>query len=342
MFSLIDWGLKYLVDLLSFSFTEFVKWIMMTLALEKYLYILSTVKFRGVVNFFFYDSIKIFLILTVIIFIVSVIRSFFPPEKTKKILGEGKARGIFSNVLAALLGIVTPFCSCSAVPVFIGFVEAGIPLGVTFSFLISSPMVNEVALVMLWGLFGWQIALLYITTGVTVAIISGIVISKLKMEKYVEEYVFNIKMGYLEFENPTWEQRTKDALSYVREILKKIWLYVLGGIAIGAGMHGYAPTGWLAKYAGKNNPFAVFIAVIIGIPLYSNAAGTIPIVNELVNKLGLPMGTALAFMMSVTALSLPEFIILRKILKPKLLAAFAGIMAVTIILIGYLFNIVLS
>ncbi|OCZ50087.1 hypothetical protein A7D23_00530 [Dehalobacter sp. TeCB1] len=302
--------------------------------------ILESSQYKGAINFFFYDTMKIFLMLSVIIFIVSIIRSFFPPERTKKLLGEGKARGFLGNIFAALLGIVTPFCSCSAVPVFIGFVESGIPLGVTFSFLISSPMVNEVALVMLWGLFGWQIALLYIATGVIVAIIAGIIIGKLKMEKYVEEYVYSMKMGEAKIENLTWNQRFRDAGHYVAEILKKIWPYVIIGIAIGAVMHGWAPAGWLAKYAGKENPFAVFVAVLIGIPLYSNAAGTIPIVKEL-TRLGMPMGTALSFMMSVTALSLPEMIILRKVLKPKLLAVFIGIMAATIIIIGYLFNLII-
>ena len=292
------------------------------------------------INFFVYDTIKIFLMLAAIIFLVSIIRSFFPPEKTKKLLGEGKKRGIFANILAALLGIVTPFCSCSAVPVFIGFVESGVPLGVTFSFLISSPMVNEIAVVMLWGLFGWKIALLYMAAGVLIAIIAGLIIGKLELEKYVEDYVYTIKMGDVEIEIPTWKQRFADAWDYVKEILKKIWIYVVAGIAIGAAMHGWAPAGVLTKYAGEGNPFAVFVAVLIGIPLYSNAAGTIPIVKEL-TRMGMSMGTALAFMMSVTALSLPEMIILRKVLKPKLLTIFIGIMAVTIIFIGYLFNIIL-
>jgi uncharacterized membrane protein YraQ (UPF0718 family) len=339
MFSAIDWVLKQLAYYLSYGLTALIRAVVSITGLNTSF--LENEHYKSAVNFFFYDTMKIFLMLSVIIFIVSIIRSFFPPEKTKKLLGEGKARGVIGNIFAALLGIVTPFCSCSAVPVFIGFVEAGIPLGVTFSFLISSPMVNEVALVMLWGLFGWQIALLYIATGVTVAIISGIIIGKLKLERYVEEYVFNVKIGDVDIDIPTWKQRIIEAGKYVGEILKKIWLYVIGGIAIGGAMHGYAPTGLLAKYAGKSNPFAVFIAVLIGIPLYSNAAGTIPIVKEL-TRLGMPMGTALAFMMSVTALSLPEMIILRKVLKPKLLAIFVGIMAVTIIIIGYLFNLVLS
>lgn len=324
---------------LSHVLTVFLNWILNLSGVNTAF--LNSKHYKDAVNFFFYDTAKIFLMLSVIIFIVSVIRSFFPPEKTKKLLGEGKAKGFLGNVFAALLGIVTPFCSCSAVPVFIGFVEAGIPLGVTFSFLIASPMVNEVALVMLWGLFGWKIALLYIATGVTIAIIAGILIGKLGMEKYVEEYVYSMKMGSVEIKDITWKQRFADAWKYVLGILRKIWPYVVIGIAIGATMHGWAPEGWLAKYAGKDNPFSVIIAVIIGVPLYSNAAGTIPIVKEL-TRLGIPMGTALSFMMAVTALSLPEMIILRKVLKPKLLAVFVGIMSVAIVFTGYLFNIILS
>lgn len=338
MFSAIDWVLKTFAFYLSYGFTAALRWILNIVGVNTG--ILDSTHYKGAVDFFFYDTMKIFLMLSIIIFIVSVIRSFFPPERTKKLLGEGKARGLLGNVFAALLGIVTPFCSCSAVPVFIGFVESGVPLGVTFSFLISSPMVNEVALVMLWGLFGWQIALLYIATGVTIAIIAGIVIGKLKMEKYVEDYVYNMHIGDIEIEKPTWKQRFSEALIYVKEILLKIWPYVVVGIAIGGIMHGWAPAGWLAKYAGKDNPFAVFVAVLIGVPLYSNAAGTIPIVSEL-TRLGMPMGTALSFMMAVTALSLPEIIILRKVLKPRLLAVFVGIMFVSITIIGYLFNIVL-
>ena len=338
MFSAIDWLLNKLADIFSYGFTVAIRWVLSLLNVNTN--ILDTEHYKGAVEFFFYDTMKIFLMLSVIIFIVSIIRSFFPPERTKKLLGEGKARGLLGNIFAALLGIVTPFCSCSAVPVFIGFVESGIPLGVTFSFLISSPMVNEIAIVMLWGLFGWQIALLYILTGLVVAIIAGIIIGKLKMEKYVEEYVYKTKMGNIEIENPSWKQRIVDAWQYVLEILKNIWPYVVIGIAIGGVMHGWAPEGWLAKYAGKDNPFSVFIAVLIGIPLYSNAAGTIPIVSEL-TRLGMPIGTALSFMMAVTALSLPEIIILRRVLKPRLLAVFVGIMAVTIIIIGYMFNIII-
>ncbi|OLN32971.1 permease [Desulfosporosinus metallidurans] len=287
------------------------------------------------VDFFIYDTIKIFLMLGTIIFLVSLIRSFFPPERTKKILS--RKREYVGNIMAALLGIVTPFCSCSAVPVFIGFVESGVPLGVTFSFLISSPMVNEVALIMLWGMFGWQIAAIYIATGITVAIVGGLVIGKLKLEHLVEGYVYDIKMGETELAALTWRERAEYAWEYVVDILKKVWLYVIIGIAIGGAMHGYAPADFLVKYAGKDNLLAVPLAVLIGVPLYSNAAGIIPIVHVLMEK-GMALGTVLAFMMAVTALSLPEMIILRKVLKPKLLGIFVGIMSVAIIFVGYLFN----
>ena len=291
------------------------------------------------VDFFIYDTIKIFLMLATIIFLVSLIRSFFPPERTKKILS--RKREYIGNIMAALLGIVTPFCSCSAVPVFIGFVESGVPLGVTFSFLISSPMVNEVALIMLWGMFGWQIAAIYITTGITVAIVGGLVIGKLKLEHLVEGYVYDIKMGETELAALTWRERVEYAWEYVVDILKKVWPYVIIGIAIGGAMHGYAPADFLVKYAGKDNLLAVPLAVLIGVPLYSNAAGIIPIVHVLMEK-GMALGTVLAFMMAVTALSLPEMIILRKVLKPKLLGIFVGIMTVAIIFVGYLFNGILA
>jgi uncharacterized protein len=302
---------------------------------------LATEGWDAALRFFFYDTMKIFILLAVIVFAISFLRSFFPPERAKRFLGEGKARGFLGNVLAALLGIVTPFCSCSAVPLFIGFVEARIPLGVTFSFLISSPMVNEVALVMLWGMFGWRIALLYVATGVTAAIVAGLAIGRLRMESYVEDYVYAIKGARIDAASPSLGDRLSDALRYVGQILGKIWPYVLVGIGIGAAMHGWAPTGLLAKYAGPGNPLEVPIAVGIGVPLYSNAAGVIPIVKEL-TRLGMQMGTALAFMMAVTALSLPEMILLRKVLKPRLLAAFVGIMTVAIVAIGYIFNAVLA
>ena len=291
------------------------------------------------IEFFIYDTIKIFLLLSVIIFAVSIIRSYFPPEKTKKILSHKKE--FIGNVLAALLGIVTPFCSCSAVPLFIGFVEAGVPLGVTFSFLISSPMVNEVAIVLLFGLFGWKVTAIYIGTGLLVAIFGGLIIGKLKLEKWVEEYVYTFHDGQeYEILKQSFRERLQYAKDSTVDILKRIWLYIIIAIGIGGFIHGYVPEDFLVRYAGPGNPFAVPIAVLIGVPLYANAAGVIPIVYALMEK-GLSMGTVLAFMMAVTALSLPEMIILRKVLKLPLLAVFAGIMTVTIIAVGYLFNAIL-
>jgi len=294
-------------------------------------------RLAGALEFFIYDTIKIFFLLSVIIFVVSIIRSYFPPERTKKILSHKKE--FIGNILAALLGIVTPFCSCSAVPLFIGFVEAGVPLGVTFSFLISSPMVNEVAVVLLWGLFGWKIALIYLGTGLLVAIVAGMIIGKLKLEKWVEEYVYTIKtMGAaVDMAKQTFRDRLVYARENTTDILKKVWAYVIVAIGIGGFIHGYVPEDFLVRYAGPQNPFGVPIAVALGVPLYSNAAGVIPIVYALMEK-GMSMGTVLAFMMAVTALSLPEMIILRKVLKVKLLAVFVSIMTVTIIGVGYLFN----
>jgi len=290
-------------------------------------------------HFFIYDTIKIFLLLSVIIFAISVIRSYFPAEKTKRILSHKKE--FIGNILAALLGIVTPFCSCSAVPLFIGFVEAGVPLGVTFSFLISSPMVNEVAVVLLWGLFGWKVTAIYIGTGLFVAFFGGLIIGKLKLERWIEEYVFKIQIGQgKEAARPTFRERLEGARWNTVDILKKVWLFIIIAIGIGGFIHGYVPQDFLAHYAGKGNPFAVPVAVAIGVPLYSNAAGVIPIVYALMEK-GMSMGTVLAFMMAVTALSLPEMIILRKVLKTPLLGVFVGIMTVTIIAVGYIFNAVL-
>jgi uncharacterized protein len=286
-------------------------------------------------NFFIYDVIKIFLLLTTIIFVVSVVRSFFPPEKTRKFLS--RKQSWIGNILAALLGIVTPFCTCSAIPLFIGFLESGVPLGVTLSFLIPSPTVNEVALVMLLGLFGWKIALLYVGSGVVIAILAGIFLGRLKLERYVEEYVYQTKLGTADVQAPTFRQRVVDAWEYTKQILKKVFPWVLGGVGIGALIHGYVPVDWLARVAGRGNPFAVPIAVLVGVPLYSNAAGTIPIVQALTAK-GVPIGTALALMMAVTALSLPEAIILRKVMKPRLLGVYFGVVAVAIMLVGYLFN----
>jgi uncharacterized membrane protein YraQ (UPF0718 family) len=287
-------------------------------------------------HFFIFETTKIFFLLAVIIFVVSVIRSYFPPEKTKGILAY--KREFIGNILAALLGIATPFCSCSAVPLFIGFVEAGVPLGVTFSFLISSPMVNEVAVVLLWGLFGWKIAMIYVGSGLLVAIFGGLVIGRLGLEKWIEDYVFKIQTGGIrETIRQTFGERVAYAKINTADILRRVWLFVVIAIGVGGFIHGYAPQDFLVHYAGRGNPFAVPLAVAVGVPLYSNAAGVIPIVYALMEK-GMSMGTVLAFMMAVTALSLPEMIILRKVLKAPLLAVFTAIMAATIVAVGYLFN----
>ena len=296
------------------------------------------------VDFFIYETIKIIILLLVIIFAIAFFRGYLSPLKVRKVLG--KRNEYLGNVIAALIGIVTPFCSCSAVPLFIGFIESGVPLGVTFSFLISSPMVNEIAVILLWGLVGWQITLIYIISGLFIAIISGIIIGRLKLEGEVESYVYEMikkieaaeKSGIaLEEEEQTLKERILAARDYTFDLLKKIIVYVVIAIGIGAVIHGYAPADFLLKYAGPNNPLAVPIAVLIGVPLYTNAAGIIPIVAVFIEK-GMSLGTALAFMMSVTALSLPAMIILRKVLKPKLLAIFITILTVSIIAIGYLFN----
>ena len=292
----------------------------------------------GALHFFVYDTLKIFLLLSTIIFFVAIIRTWFPPERTKRILSH--KREYVGNVMAALLGIVTPFCSCSAVPLFIGFVESGVPLGVTFSFLISSPMVNEIALILLWGMFGWQVALIYIGTGLLVAIVAGIVIGRLKMERYVQDYVWEIKVGDVDVAEQSWSERFAYARDYTTGLLKKIWPYVVIGIGIGAFIHGYVPQDFLLKWAGRDNPFAVPLAVILGVPLYANAAGVIPIVQALTAK-GMAIGTVLAFMMAVTALSLPEAVILSNVLKKRLLATFFGVVAVAIMMVGYLFNLIL-
>ncbi|BBE30596.1 permease [Tepiditoga spiralis] len=290
------------------------------------------------VHFFFYDSIKIIILLSIMIFIISYIRSYFPPEKTKKILE--KFSGISGNIMASLLGIVTPFCSCSSVPIFIGFIEAGIPLGVTFSFLITSPIVNEAAFAILLASFGWKIALLYVVSGVVIGVIGGIIIGKLNMEHHVEEYVYNIKMGNTEIEKLNQKQRLSFAWENVYDIVKRIWIFLLIGIGIGALIHGYAPAEFLARTAGPKNPFAVIVSTIVAVPLYSNALGTIPIAEALIGK-GVGIGTALAFMMATTALSFPEGVLLRKVIKPKLIATFFIITSISIILTGYMFNVII-
>ncbi|MDP2904770.1 MAG: permease [Candidatus Omnitrophota bacterium] len=289
------------------------------------------------INFFIYDTAKIFILLAVIIFVVAIVRSFFPAERARAILSHEKK--YIGNVAAALLGIVTPFCTCSAIPLFLGFVEAGIPLGVTFSFLISSPMINEVALVMLWGMFGWKIAVIYIASGFVIAVVSGIVLGELKLEGLLENIEPKKRATDALLAEPSWKDRFRYAWRYTADILRTVGPFVVIGIAIGAFIHGYAPQDLLVKYAGKGNWLAVPVATLIGIPLYSNAAGTIPMVSALVEK-GMGIGTALAFMMAVTGLSLPEFLILRRVMKTRLLLIFAAIVGIGIIFTGYLFNLI--
>ncbi len=291
------------------------------------------------VEFFVFESPKVLLLLTLVVFSVGIVRSYFTPERTRRILsGRGESTG---NVLAALLGIVTPFCSCSAVPLFIGFVTTGVPLGVTFSFLISSPMVNEVALVLLFGLFGWKVAAIYLGMGLAIAIVSGWIIGRLRMERHVEDWVFETKTGDAGPEaEPDWPARIRLGLDAVRDIVGRVWLYVLIGIGVGAAIHGYVPENFMASIMGKGAWWSVPLAVLLGVPMYSNAAGIIPIVQALLGK-GAALGTVLAFMMSVIALSLPEAIILRKVLKPRLIATFFGVVALGILLVGYLFNFIL-
>lgn len=293
------------------------------------------------IHFFIYEVPKVLLLLVLIIFIVGVIRSYFSPEKTRKAL-EGKS--LFTGtVMASGLGIVTPFCSCSAIPLFIGFVKAGIPIGVTFSFLIAAPLINEVALVLLVGLVGWKIALIYVVTGLLIAILSGIVIEKLKLTRYVEDWVYKASEAGLE-ENANGisvGKRIDYGIAAVKEIVGRIWIYILIGIAIGAGVHGYVPDTFLGDVLGTQNWYSIPLAIVLGIPLYSNAAGIIPIVSVLIEK-GVSLGTALAFMMSVIGLSLPEIIILKKILKWPLILSFVGVVASGILIVGFLFNFLLN
>jgi uncharacterized membrane protein YraQ (UPF0718 family) len=293
------------------------------------------------VHFFFYDSIKILLLLVSIIFAVTVLRSFMSVERTRTLLG-GKREGI-GNVMAAGLGVITPFCSCSAVPAFIGFVAAGVPLGVTMSFLIASPLVNEVAIALLFGMFGIGPTALYVGAGLVIAIVAGFTMGRLKLEHWVEPFVFETRLGGQVIDSTfglTWDDRIQMGVEEVVTIVRKIWPYLLVGIGLGAAIHGWAPEDFFTRYAGAGNPFAVLIAVAIGIPLYSNAAGIMPLVQALHDK-GLPMGTLLAFMMAVVALSLPEMILLRRVLKPQLIATFIAVTGLGIIAVGYLFNAVI-
>jgi len=294
-------------------------------------------------HFFLYDTTKILLLLVGIIFVVRVLRSFISLERTRQLLG-GKREGV-GNVLAASLGVATPFCSCSAVPAFIGFVAAGVPLGVTLSFLIASPLVNEIAIVLLYGLFGYKIAALYIVAGLSLAIVAGFILGRLHLEPYVESWVLEaaaVAPGGAQGElRPTWEERIELGIDEVRTIIGRVWPYLLAAVALGAVIHGWVPTDFFTQVAGPGNPLAVPVAVLVGVPLYSNAAGVMPLVEAL-HASGMAMGTLLAFMMSVVALSLPELVLLRRVLRPQLLATYVGVVASGIILIGFLFNAVIQ
>lgn len=291
-------------------------------------------------EFFIFEVPKVMMLLVVVVFVVGIIRSFFTADRTRQLLAG--RREFVGNIMGSALGIVTPFCSCSAVPLFIGFVETGVPLGVTLSFLIAAPMINEVALVLLFGMFGFKIAAIYISTGLIIAILSGFVIGRLGLERYIEDWVHTVKMGEnrLESIKYTWSDRVEIGWIAVKEIVGKVWPYVIGGIAVGALIHGYVPQNLMASIMTKSSWWSVPLAVILGVPMYSNAAGIIPIMQALLEK-GVPLGTALAFMMAVIGLSLPETIILRKVLKIQLILIFVGIVAVGIIMVGYIFNFIM-
>jgi len=292
------------------------------------------------IQFFVYDTPKVMMLLTLIVFVIGMIRSFFTQERTRKYLA-GK-RETAGNVMAAFLGIVTPFCSCSAVPLFLGFVQAGVPLGVTFSFLIAAPMVNEIAVILLYGLLGWKVAVIYLVTGLMIAIISGWVIGRFKLEHWIEDWVQAMRAGEAVVieEKLTWSDRVGRGQEAVRDIVGKVWLYVIAGIGVGAAIHGYVPETFMASIMGKDAWWSVPAAVVVGIPMYSNAAGIVPVVEALLGK-GAALGTVLAFMMSVIALSLPEMVILRKVLKPKLIAVFIGVVGSGILFTGFLFNLII-
>ena len=292
------------------------------------------------IRFFIFEVPKVMLLLTLIIFVVGIIRTYFTPERTRKAL-EGKS--LFTgNILASLLGIVTPFCSCSAIPLFLGFVESGVPLGVTFSFLIAAPMINEVAVILLYGLFGWKVMVMYILTGLLIAIFAGYIIGKLKLEHWVADWVYQTRFGKntQQEEKLAFKDRIRFGYTAVKDIVGKVWIYIVIGVGIGAGMHGFVPENFMVSIMDKSHWYSVPLSVLVGVPLYSNAAGMIPIVSVLIEK-GVPLGTALAFMMSTIGLSLPEIIILKKVLKWPLIATFIGIVATGILMVGFFFNWVL-
>lgn len=305
------------------------------LLVEKVFGLSIETRLGGSIHFFIYDVVKIFILLSVLIFGISYIQSFFPPERTKKILG--RFNGLSGNILAALLGTVTPFCSCSSIPLFIGFTSAGLPLGVTFSFLISSPLVDLASVILLASIFNWKVALAYVIVGLILAVFGGTTISKLKMEKYVESFVFNSVMADVQQEELTRRDRIEYAKDQVLDIIKKVWLYILIGVGIGAAIHNYIPEALITAILGKDKWYSVLIASLVGIPMYADIFGTLPIAEALISK-GVGLGTALSFMMGVTALSLPSMVMLSKVIKPKLLATFIGLVSIGIIIIGYAFN----
>ena len=339
---LTDEKLNYLIPVLSLPI-----WFLLYLNLENItnflVYDLTNLSqnthLTDAIWFFIFEVPKVLLLLVLIVFGVGIVRTYFSPERTRKMLGGKKL--FAGNVSASLLGIVTPFCSCSAIPLFLGFVESGVPLGVTFSFLIAAPMINEIAVVLLFGLFGWKTALLYMSTGLIIAMLSGFVIGRLRLERYVEDWVYKIKAGKLEMEEtkPAFAERITAGADAVKEIVGKVWIYIVIGIAVGAGIHGYVPENFMAGLMGKSAWWSVPIAVILGVPMYSNAAGIIPIVQALLEK-GASLGTVLAFMMSVIGLSLPETIILKKVLKLQLIFVFVRVVAVGIVIVGFLFNLI--
>ncbi len=306
------------------------------LLVEKVFGLSVETRLGGSIHFFIYDVIKIFILLSVLIFVISYIQSFFPPEKTRKILG--KYKGITANTLAALLGTVTPFCSCSSIPLFIGFTSAGLPIGTTFSFLISSPLVDLASVILLASIFNWKIAIAYVVVGVVLAVIGGTIISNLKLEKYVEPFVFNNPVIDIAQEELTVKDRLSFSKEQVLNIIKKVWLYILLGVGIGAAIHNYIPESFISAVLGKDKWYSVFIATFVGIPMYADIFGTLPIAEALVLK-GVGLGTALSFMMGVTALSLPSMIMLSKVVKKKLLGVFIGIVTLGILIIGFAFNI---
>jgi len=308
---------------------------LVTLLVEKVFGLSTRESLGGSIHFFIYDVVKIFILLSVLIFTISYVQSFYPPERTRRILG--RFSGLSANILAALLGTVTPFCSCSSIPLFIGFTNAGLPLGVTFSFLISSPLVDLASVILLASIFNWKIAIAYVIVGLILAVIGGTVISKSKMEKYVDPMVFKGKMVEMPEESLTTRDRLEFAKDQVLEIVNKVWLYILIGVGIGAAIHNWIPEAWIVAVLGQDKWYSVLVATMVGIPMYADIFGTLPIAEALVLK-GVGLGTALSFMMGVTALSLPSMIMLRKVVKPELLGVFVGVVSLGIIIIGYAFN----